>query len=145
MCSVARRLQSKTALIDAESGRSLTYAQLGEAIDRASRGLAQHGFREGDVLALYAGNSVEYVIALHAAISLGGSVTPISPLATAEEVATQLADSGAAWLVSGFAQLERAEVARRRTAVAGVCSTLTAPAGPRGSGAAVTSSMHGRR
>ena len=37
----AAQLPSKTALIDADSGRTLTYAELGQAIDRASRGLAR--------------------------------------------------------------------------------------------------------
>jgi acyl-CoA synthetase (AMP-forming)/AMP-acid ligase II len=110
----AAGLHSKPALIDAESGRSLTYAELGDAVERAARGLARRGLRRGDVLALYAANSPEYVIALHATISLGGVVTPITPLATADEAARQLADSGATWLVTGSAQLERALDAAHR-------------------------------
>ena len=39
-------------------------------------------------------------------------MTPISPLATAEEASRQLADSDARWLVAGCAQLERALRAR---------------------------------
>jgi acyl-CoA synthetase (AMP-forming)/AMP-acid ligase II len=110
-------LRRKPALIDADSGRSLSYGQLSDAIERAASGLAQHGFRKRDVLALYAANSPEYVIALHAAISLGGIVTTISPLATYEEVARQLGDSGATWLVVGSAQLDRAAAARDGTVV----------------------------
>jgi acyl-CoA synthetase (AMP-forming)/AMP-acid ligase II len=116
----AAQLHSKPALIDADSGQCLTYGQLLEAIDRVASGLAAHGFRHGDVLALYAGNSAEYVIALHAALSLGGIVTPISPLATAEELARQLADSDASWLVVGSAQIERALIARDCAAVRAV-------------------------
>jgi acyl-CoA synthetase (AMP-forming)/AMP-acid ligase II len=101
------QVATKPALIDAESGRILTYAQLHEAIDRASRVLAAHGFRKRDVIALYAANSPEYVIALHAAISLGGTVTTIGPLATPDEVASQVADSGAMWLATDSGQLER--------------------------------------
>src|SRR3954452_13616566 len=103
----AAEFHSKPALIDSESGQVLTYGELGDAIERAACGLAQHGFRQGDVLALYAGNSVQYVVALHAALSLGGCVTTIGPLATAEEVASQIADAGATWLASGCAQLDR--------------------------------------
>ena len=121
----AAHLRSKPALIDAESGRALTYAELGDAIERASRGLAQHGFRQGDVLALYAANSLEYVIALHAAMSLGGSVTTIGPLATAEEVASQIADAGATWLAAGSAQLDRLPARPARHAASGRCSCWT--------------------
>jgi len=116
----ADQLASKPALIDADSGRMLTYGQLDEAIRRASCGLAQQGFRKGDVLGLYAANSQEYVIALHATVSLGGVVTTISPLATAQEVARQLVDSGATWLVLGSAQLERAREAVRGLPVRGM-------------------------
>jgi acyl-CoA synthetase (AMP-forming)/AMP-acid ligase II len=103
----AVELRSKPALIDAESGQVLTYGGLREAIARAACGLAEHGFRHGDVLALYAANSLQYVIALHAALSLGGCVTTIGPQATADEVASQLADAGASWLAAGCAQLDR--------------------------------------
>ena len=113
----ASELPSKPALIDADSGRTLTFEQLVEDIKRAARGLSLLGFRHGEVLALYAPNSIEYVIALHAAISLGGSVSPISPLATAEEAARQIVDSGATWLIAGSAQLERALAASRGTPV----------------------------
>jgi acyl-CoA synthetase (AMP-forming)/AMP-acid ligase II len=116
----AEKLGSKPALIDADSGRTLTFAQLDETIRRAAGGLAQQGFRKGDVLGLYAANSPEYVIALHAATSLGGVMTPLSPLATAQEVSRQLADSGAAWLVTGSAQLDRAVEAARRLTMRGM-------------------------
>jgi acyl-CoA synthetase (AMP-forming)/AMP-acid ligase II len=111
----AAEVHSKPALIESESGQALTYGQLGEAIECAARGLAQHGFRPGDVLALYAGNSLQYVVALHAALSLGGCVTTIGPLATAEEVASQLADAGATWLAAGCAQLDRLPTGARGT------------------------------
>ena len=69
------------------------------------------------MLALYAANSPEYVIALHAALSLGGSVTTIAPMATPEEAASQIADAGATWLAAGCAQLDRLPTTWRGTAV----------------------------
>src|SRR4029450_13720549 len=61
-------------------------------------------------------NSLEYVIVLHAAISLGGIVTTIGPLATADEVTSQVTDSGATWLAAGSGQLERLPPASRGAA-----------------------------
>jgi hypothetical protein len=46
----AERLADKPALIDGPTGRTLTYRQLAEGVRRASAGLAQRGFRKGDVL-----------------------------------------------------------------------------------------------
>jgi acyl-CoA synthetase (AMP-forming)/AMP-acid ligase II len=90
----------KPALIDGVSGRVLTYAQLTGAVRAAAAGLARCGFARGDVLALYSPNLPEYVVAFHAAASLGGVITPVNPTCTAEELGKQLGDSGARWLVT---------------------------------------------
>src|SRR5215213_7201157 len=90
----------RAALIDGVSGRVLTYAQLASAVRAAAAGLARRGFRKGDVLALFSPNLPEYVVAFHAVATLGGIVTPVNPMYTAEELAKQLQDSGAKWLVT---------------------------------------------
>jgi acyl-CoA synthetase (AMP-forming)/AMP-acid ligase II len=90
----------RPALIDGVSGRVLTYAQLTGAIRAAAAGLARRGFVKGDVLALYSPNLPEYVVAFHAAASLGGIITPVNPMYTVEELSKQLGDSGAKWLVT---------------------------------------------
>jgi acyl-CoA synthetase (AMP-forming)/AMP-acid ligase II len=58
--------------------------------------LEAHGFGAGDVLALQAPNSHDWVATAVAALRLGGAVTGVSLLATADEVERQLRDSGAA-------------------------------------------------
>ena len=93
-------LGERPALIDAPSGRTITYGQLGTLVRRAAAGLAARGFGEGDVLALYSPNLPEYAVAVHAALSLGGVVTTANPLYTPEELARQLEDSGARTLVT---------------------------------------------
>src|SRR5437764_5485214 len=80
----AGRLADKPALVDGVSGRVLTYARLVEEIRSTAAGFARRGFRKGDVLALLGPNSPEYAVAFHAAASLGGVVTAINPLYTAE-------------------------------------------------------------
>src|SRR5919107_6395183 len=85
----------RPALIDGVSGRVLTYAQLAGAVRAAAAGLARRGFLKGEVLALFSPNLPEYVIAFHAVAALGGVVTPVNPMYTAEELGKQLGDSGA--------------------------------------------------
>jgi acyl-CoA synthetase (AMP-forming)/AMP-acid ligase II len=96
----AARLADKPALVDGLSGRVITYAQLVEEIRGTAAGLARRGFRKGDVLAVFSPNSPEYAVAFHAAASLGGVVTPINPLYTAEEVGRQLRDARAKFLLT---------------------------------------------
>jgi acyl-CoA synthetase (AMP-forming)/AMP-acid ligase II len=96
----AGELADKPALVDGPSGRALTYGQLAEAVRRAAVGLSRRGFGKGDVFAIFSPNLPEFAIAFHAAAMLGGIVTTINPLATAAELAGQLNDSGAIFLVT---------------------------------------------
>lgn len=96
----AQELADKPALIDGPSGRALTYGQLAGAIQKAAAGLAERGFQKGDVLAIYSPNLPEYAIAFHAVASVGGVNTTVNPLYTAQELAQQLNDSGAKYLLT---------------------------------------------
>src|SRR5258705_7225270 len=90
----------KPAFIDAATGRVLSYAAWADAVRGTAAGLAARGFGHGDVLAIYSANTLEYAVAFHAASLAGGVVTTINPLYTADELRTQLADSGACFLVT---------------------------------------------
>jgi acyl-CoA synthetase (AMP-forming)/AMP-acid ligase II len=96
----AARFQDKPALVEASTGRAITYRELAEKIERAAAGLNGRGFRKGDCLAIFSPNLPEYAIAFHAAAHLGGIITTINPLYTADEVAHQLRDAGAKFLVT---------------------------------------------
>lgn len=113
----AARLHDKPALIEGPSGRTLTYGQLADGVRRAATGLARLGFRHGDVLAIYSPNVPEYAIAFNAVASLGGASTTINPLYTADELAKQLADSGARMLITVPAFLDKAREAAARSGV----------------------------
>src|SRR5690349_6399325 len=96
----AQQLGDKPALIDGPSGRTITYAQLVGAIRLAAAGLARRGFQKGDALAIFSPNIPEYVIAFHAVASLGGITTTINPLYTAGELANQIRDARAKYLLT---------------------------------------------
>lgn len=113
----AVELGSKPALIDGPSGRTLTYADLAGAVRLVAANLARRGFRKGDVLAIYSPNLPEYAVALHAAATLGGITSTVNPLYTPRELAQQLADSGASYLVTVAPLLEAAREATRQSEV----------------------------
>jgi acyl-CoA synthetase (AMP-forming)/AMP-acid ligase II len=96
----AAQFTDKPALIDGLTGRTLTYGQLAQAIQLTAAGLHHRGFKKGDVLGIYSPNIPEYAIAFHAAATLGGIVTTVNPLYTAEELAQQLNDCRAKFLVT---------------------------------------------
>src|SRR6185436_19057897 len=109
----AEELADKPALIEGPTGRKLSYKQLAEAISIAAYNLQQRGFKKGDVFGILSPNCPEYAIAFHAVATLGGIVTPINPLYTKHEIAHQLKDSGARFLVTVPACAEKVTEAEK--------------------------------
>ncbi len=104
----AQELGSKPALIEGPTGRTITYSQLADAINQVAAGLAQRGFKKGDVFGILSPNVPEYAIIFHAVASLGGINTLVNPLYTEPEVVHQLKDAGARFLVTVPAFIEKA-------------------------------------
>jgi acyl-CoA synthetase (AMP-forming)/AMP-acid ligase II len=113
----AGELGDKPALVDAPTGRTITYAQLAESVRAVAAGLADLGFGKGDVFAHYAPNLPEYTVAFHAVATVGGVNTTANPLLTAEELAAQLRDCGARLLATVPEQLEKATAAAKQAGV----------------------------
>ncbi|HEX8744563.1 MAG TPA: 4-coumarate--CoA ligase family protein [Thermoleophilaceae bacterium] len=107
----------KPALIDGPSGRTLTYGQLAEGVRSLAAGLDARGFGKGDVLAVYMPNLPEYAVLFHGVAATGGRCTTMNPLYTASEVAHQLEDSGARYLVTVGPMLEVAKDAAGRAGI----------------------------
>ncbi len=107
----------KPALIDGPTGRTLTYRQLAAGTERVAAGLAARGFGKGDVLGLFAPNLPEFALVFYGTMAAGGVVTTVSPLATEDDAATQLANAGARILVTVAAFLDRALPAARRAGI----------------------------
>src|SRR4026207_903841 len=107
----ASELADKPALIDGPTGRTLTYAQFADAIAIVAYNLRQRGFKKGEVVGILSPNCPEYGIAFHAVATLGGVVTPINPLYTRHEIAHQLKDAGARFLIATPMCIERAREA----------------------------------
>ena len=101
----------KTALIDGPTGRSYTFTQLCGMIQMVATSLAQRGLGKGDVFAIYSPNIPEYAVAFQGVILAGGTVTTLNPLYTPDEVAHQLEDSQAKFLLTIPMFLENAHKA----------------------------------
>jgi acyl-CoA synthetase (AMP-forming)/AMP-acid ligase II len=108
---------NKAALIDGPSGRAITYSELVESISRVAASLHARGFGKGDVFGILSPNVPEYAIAFHAVATLGGISTTVNPLYTAEEIAHQLKDCSARFLVTVPQCLEKAAGAARKANV----------------------------
>jgi acyl-CoA synthetase (AMP-forming)/AMP-acid ligase II len=81
------------ALIDLD--RELSYGELDRAMDRVAAALLARGIGPRDTIAVCAATSIEYVAVFLGALRIGVVVAPLAPSATAENLATMIADSGA--------------------------------------------------
>src|SRR5579864_3492821 len=113
----AHELGEKPALVEGPTGRTITYAQLAGAVRHAAAGLAQRGLKKGDVLAIYSPNLPEYAVAFHAVAAIGGINTTVNPAYTAEELAKQLNDARAAYLVTIPQLMDKALAAAAKAGV----------------------------
>src|SRR6202049_3273888 len=107
----AERLGNKVAIVEVGSGRSYTYAELASNRSELGAGLHAKGFGKGDVMAILAPNLPEYPIAFLGVASVGGVNTTLNPLYTADEIAFQLRDSKARFLLTVPPLIEKAKEA----------------------------------
>ena len=101
-----RRNAQKTALVDPSCPRRMTYAEYGEAVEAAARGLISAGIQPGDIVAIFLPNSWEFCVAFHATQLAGAIPTLLNPTYREREVRYQLENSGAVALISDGANLD---------------------------------------
>ena len=100
------------ALIDGRTGHTVSYAELAYQVERLAAGLAEAGLRPGDVLAIFSPNTVLYPVVFHAALAAGATVTTVNALATPGDLASQVKDSKARFLVTVSPFLDRVSAAQ---------------------------------
>lgn len=96
----ARSRGAKPALIEADSGRQISYERLAGAVSDAAQWLAEAGVGPGDVVALCAPGGIKFVIAWYAASSAGAVITTVSPAVADDELISHLWRAGTRWLVT---------------------------------------------
>ncbi|KAI5669065.1 hypothetical protein M9H77_18918 [Catharanthus roseus] len=85
--------QGKIALIDAATGRQLTFCDLCKAIHSVSSSLYEMGIRKGHVVLILSPNSIFFPVVCLAVMYLGAIVTTANPLNTPQEISKQITDT----------------------------------------------------
>jgi long-chain acyl-CoA synthetase len=75
-------------------GKTMTYAELGEAVDRAVKGLQELGVKKGTRVGLLFPNCAAFIIYYYATLKAGGTVVGLNPLYTIPELTYQAKDAG---------------------------------------------------
>jgi len=96
----AQERSNKAALVDGLSGRTISYSQLYQRVRHTAKSLTQRGYRKGDVFAIYSPNLPEYAVAFHAIATIGGVVTTLDPLCTAQDLENQLTGARAKCVIT---------------------------------------------
>jgi acyl-CoA synthetase (AMP-forming)/AMP-acid ligase II len=103
----------RPAVIDAVSGRRLTYGELRAQVDRFAAALGELGVEKGDVVAIELPNLPEYPVVFLGTTRAGATSTTLNPAYTTHEIAAQLADAGARVVVTSPECLDKVRAAIR--------------------------------
>lgn len=90
----------REALVVRHQGVRLTYAELGEQVDRLALGLHALGLRKGDRLGIWAPNCAEWVLVQFATARLGVILVNVNPAYRSTELGFALRHSGCRMLVA---------------------------------------------
>ncbi|CAI9290033.1 unnamed protein product [Lactuca saligna] len=85
---------NKPALIDSDSGETLTFSEFKTTVAKLSHALnTQLGISKNDVVLFFAPNSIQYAVSVFSVIALGAIATTVNPQYTVGELSKQLKDS----------------------------------------------------
>jgi acyl-CoA synthetase (AMP-forming)/AMP-acid ligase II len=113
LAASARRLPHKVALIQGRDA-TCTYDELWQAVQAAAHFLQTHDqVVKGEVVAVTAEGSREFLAAMYGAFLAGAAVTPLNPQLRQVELRAQLVDAGAAVVMASFPAEADVELLRR--------------------------------
>ena len=124
LATAAQAEPDKTALSEAATGRSLTWAALDELADRAAHGYARAGLVAGYRVAIAMTNRIEFVAAYLGALRARLVAVPVNPRSATGEVIRMLADSGARLVLADETTIDTV-----RDAVGGLGDAVAASGG----------------
>ena len=104
----------RTAWIDADSGKTTSFAAVRADVDRLAAGLQRGGLTRGERIGVLAQNRLEYFLIYGAAAALGAIVLPINWRLSADEVCFNLADGAPAVLFADSGYQEMLDANRGR-------------------------------
>ena len=95
----AQESPDKLALVES-AGRSLTWAQLDDEVQRLATGLGAAGIVAGHRVAIATANRIEFVATYLAVLRIQAVAVPLNPRGTGTELARMVGDSGARVVVA---------------------------------------------
>jgi len=95
----ARRWPDEDAVVD--GGQRVSWAELADRMTSAGRAFTASGVRPGDRVALWAPNSLDWIIAANGVYAAGGVLVPVNTRFKGQEAAHVLRTAGARILVTG--------------------------------------------
>jgi 4-coumarate--CoA ligase len=101
------------ALVDGTTGAATTYGEMVTQVNAIAGALAARGVDSNTTVGLLCPNSPAFAVVFHGLLRLGAIVTTINSLYTASEIANQLKDAGATWLITVSPLLAGAEEAAK--------------------------------
>lgn len=101
-----------------DSSRSVTYAELDRRTASIAANLTKAGLRDGDRIAIYLPNGVDWIEACYAALRAGAVVVPISYDAAEGEISYRLTDAACGFVVTTVARKELMDKIYRDAAIA---------------------------
>jgi fatty-acyl-CoA synthase len=113
----------RPALVECETGRRFTYAELGAEVDRVARGLIAAGIGRGDRVGIWAPNCAEWVFVQFATAKLGAILVNVNPAYRTHELRYVLNQSGIRMLISA-ARYRTSDYAGMITEVRDDCPAL---------------------
>ena len=119
----------RVAVVDAVTGRSLTYAELLDRATRLAGGLRRAGARRGDVLSIVASNGTDFPVVALGALLAGLTLAPGSPLLTARELTACLRQTRARYVVADAGAMTKAAEAAEAAGVEALFAIASLPLG----------------
>ncbi|WP_293818968.1 AMP-binding protein [uncultured Corynebacterium sp.] len=90
----------RVAITDDATGSQTTYGELKALIDAFAGALAERGVKPGTVVGLHCPNSLAFAVAFHGILRAGATVTTLGSLMNTHDVAKQLKDSNATYVLT---------------------------------------------
>ena len=115
-----------------DAARTVTYSQLASRTASIAAGLSRKGVREGDRVAIYLPNGVDWIEACLAGLRCGAVIVPISYDAAEAEIAYRLADADCRTVITTAARKQLID--KLAVGLSGPVSLIFAGAGAREAG-----------
>jgi len=91
--SIVERFPEREAVVSLPQQRRLTYAELGDSIDRLASGLVSLGFKRGDRVGIWSTNNIEWLLVQMATARIGVILVNINPAYRSRELEFALRQS----------------------------------------------------